>query len=31
MEVEDIGIGEIKEILPPLDLTPEEVEELADE
>jgi SRSO17 transposase len=31
MEVEDIGIGEIKEIPPPLDLTPEEVEELADE
>jgi SRSO17 transposase len=31
MEVEDIGISEIKEIPPPLDLTPEEVEELADE
>jgi SRSO17 transposase len=31
MEVEDIGISEVKEIPPPLDLTPEEVEELADE
>jgi SRSO17 transposase len=31
MEVENIEISEIKEIPPPLDLTPEEVEELADE
>jgi SRSO17 transposase len=31
MEVENIGISEIKEIPPPLDLTPEKVEELADE
>lgn len=31
MEVENIGISEIKEIPPPLDLTPEKVEALADE
>jgi hypothetical protein len=31
MEVENIGISEIKEIPSPLDLTPEKVEALADE